>query len=120
MKTKKSANARCQQAFQMYEQGHTYNAIAVRLGVTPGAVAKMIWRVRNPDKDKAYAIKYARTKGIRPRSSLNHSDEIIRKVCEAHDAGLSMTQVARRFGFKTKNVVAGIVHRRPESKGVPV
>lgn len=36
-------------------------------------------------------------------------------IIAAVDRGLSYTQVAQKFGLKSRSVVAGIVNRRPES-----
>mgnify|MGYP003321593862 CR=1 FL=1 len=62
-------------------------------------------------------------KGRKRRPTMKSMSEILAEaqrravpVIAAVDAGMTYAEVAKKFGLKSRNVVAGIINRRPEGR----
>lgn len=112
-----------EQVAELLERGSSVDDIMREMNISRQAVHSLTYFIRNKDKRRQDNIERNRLRrrklGMLPwdeRSRL--CAEKHRPIIEAVDAGLSYRQVAEKFGLKSRNVVAGIVSRRPEARGV--
>lgn len=100
-----------EKAMKAIEAGERTMAIARRLGCSPSLVSHLRRHgsIEARNRDTLEQRRKRHPPRPRPQNPLRNS--IIADV----DAGLTYTQVARKYGLASKNVVAGILHRRPEA-----
>lgn len=109
---------RADMVLQMQKAGMNKEEIAHSLGIKVSSVKNYSWTARNWERKRARAERLRRSRGVRPITDIVREDKVRATIIAAVDAGLSYAAVARKFGLKSRNVVAGIVSRRPESRGV--
>lgn len=111
----------------MADAGLGRQEIAQRLGIAVGTVANCLYRWRHPDQHlrihrdnqrRRYAGK-ARSEGVPQGKHRQGSARAYGRddaaILHDFDSGMSFSEVAKKHGV-TRNVVAGIVNRRPEAR----
>ncbi len=108
-----------QQILAMLDDGYSGVEVAKRFWVKPGTVNSYSWRARNPERWREVCrIQRQKRNGWTPLSErILAAEKRAAPIIVAVDAGKSYTQVAKEFGLQSRCVVAGIMHRRAESKG---
>lgn len=111
-----------ERALALRKKGYSYDQIATITGLSRNSVDSTLWRARYPDKyrekQRARDNRRRRQRGSRLQAEIiNQAIERAKPIIAAVDSGLSYSEVAKMFGLKSRSVVAGIVHRRPEARG---
>ena len=107
----------------LMERGLSVEDIMREMGVSRSVVHSLCHYARHTEHrrryNRAHDEKWRRKMGLLTKEERRQAlEEKNRPIIEAVDAGLSYTQVAQKFGLKSRCVVAGIMNRRPEARGV--
>lgn len=117
-----------EQVRRLLDAGLSTADIIKATGFRARDVYTLAWCVRNPEKYKARYIRSgarfrAKERAARIAAGRPSRDEIIAEaekrnapIIAAVDAGYSYSEVARQFGLKSRNCVAGVMSRRPEAR----
>lgn len=109
--------------FRSLQSGKTPDEVAREFGITRDSVHSAAYYARDPDrarkKNRDSCERARRRQGMASREQQKEQTaKRYEPIIAAVDAGLTYAAVARKFGLKSRNVVAGIVSRRPESRGL--